>query len=79
MKKLLIAAVLGLLVMGTIGTGAAVAATGLPLVAVDNAGASPLLQKAGYYLPDGEYVVTCSRVIVGYTWRGRPIVRTFCG
>jgi hypothetical protein len=82
-KKFLTGAVVvALPLLTTIGTGAAVAATGYPHPVVEHA-ANPALQsenvyRIGYFLPNGAYVTTCHRVVVGYTWRGWPIVRTFC-
>ena len=78
MKKLLATAALALPMMGAIGTGAAIAATGAPQATIETHASKPLVQKVGYYLPDGEYVCTWHPVIVGYTPWGRPIVRPSC-
>lgn len=82
MRKFLAGMVLALPLCAAAGTGAAIAATDYPRATVKEAAQGELtgqVLKAGYYTPWGEYVVTCHRVIVGYTWRGWPIVRTVCG
>jgi hypothetical protein len=82
MRKFLAGTILALVVCASIGTGTALAATGFPGAAAEDRAPGDVtgyVHKAGYFLPYGGYVVTCHRVIVGYTWRGWPIVRGVCG
>jgi hypothetical protein len=82
MRKFLAGTVLALAVCASIGTGTAIAATDFPRTTAEDGARIDVtahVYKAGYFLPYGGYVVTCHRVIVGYTWHGWPIVRSVCG
>ncbi len=78
MKKLLTTAALALPLMGAIGAGAAVAATGAPQAAIETHRPASLVQKVGFVDAYGNYVCVWHPVIVGYDFRGWPIVRQFC-
>lgn len=75
MKKLLTGAVLALPLLGSIGTGAAIAATGYPRSVVENAATA---SQAAHVYQAGYYVTTCHWQVVGYTWRGQPVSQYFC-
>ena len=74
-KILATALVLGLGATSLVGLTAAHAAP----IAPPAISAPAHIEKVGYFLPNGVYVETCVRGIVGYDFRGWPIYGPVCG
>jgi hypothetical protein len=76
MKTIKTIALAAMCLMSAAG-GSAQAAVSLPAARAFSQTAD--IQRAGYFLPNGVYIVTCHSWVVGYNAWGRPIWRRVCG